>query len=437
MMKNIWCPLPWSHLGVKNNGTLRMCSHSQSAGVGNTVLHQDGKSLTIENLDDTDVLNCETLKQVRRDFMAGNFPSQCKRCQVEKSAGHRSRDEWETLKHHHILTREEALSKTLPDGTYTEPKILSLDLRVGHQCNLRCTMCFPGEATKWYKDYEEIMQEKTFWVDGKEYDLNIRNADFDWARSEEKVDSLIRAGKYIDKIKFGGGEPLLLKHCHSLVRKLVEADYAKNIEIEYSSNLTIFPDELWELWKNFREVKICSSLDAYGIANEAIRYPSKWNVVESNLDMLDDTPDNMTIFTSTTISMLSLEHWADLLLWLDSKNFKKVNSKTHNFSASHPVYNPKYLNIAILDEENFNNIINVQKSKIENSTSNKKESLLQKIEFYEKFYNFMKVKDDVDIYRKQFAERFGRFAKNQNQDWDSIFPMASNIAKQWKEQYGL
>jgi hypothetical protein len=49
----------------------------------------------------------------------------------------------------------------------------------------------------------------------------------------------------------------------------------------------------------------------------------------------------------------------------------------------------------------------------------------------------MKVKDDVDIYRKQFSERFDRFAKNQNQDWDSIFPMASNIAKQWKEQYGL
>ena len=98
-MKKLFCPLPWSHLGVKNNGTLRMCSHSQSAGTGNTVLYQDGKRLYLEDLDSVDVLNCETLVQARKDFLNNIFPEQCNRCKMEKEAGYRSRDEWLSLIH--------------------------------------------------------------------------------------------------------------------------------------------------------------------------------------------------------------------------------------------------------------------------------------------------------------------------------------------------
>ena len=174
-MKKLFCPLPWSHLGVKNNGTLRMCSHSQSAGTGNTVLHQDGKRLYLENLDTVDVLNCETLKQVRRDFLKGEFPTQCNRCKMEKEAGYRSRDEWETLRHQEFFTPEMAYANTKEDGTLKESKILSVDLRVGNQCNLRCVMCFPGESTRWYRDYKEILQETHFGVDGVKYDLDLKN----------------------------------------------------------------------------------------------------------------------------------------------------------------------------------------------------------------------------------------------------------------------
>ena len=67
--------------------------------------------------------------------------------------------------------------------------------------------------------------------------------------------------------------------------------------------MTVFPEHLWDLWANFKKVIFCCSIDAYGEANEAIRYPSKWEIVERNLDMLDNTPDNITAFTSTTISV--------------------------------------------------------------------------------------------------------------------------------------
>jgi sulfatase maturation enzyme AslB (radical SAM superfamily) len=431
-MKKLFCPLPWSHLGVKNNGTLRMCSHSQSAGTGNTVLHQDGKRLYLENLDTVDVLNCETLKQVRRDFLKGEFPTQCNRCKMEKEAGYRSRDEWETLRHQEFFTPEMAYANTKEDGTLKESKILSVDLRVGNQCNLRCVMCFPGESTRWYRDYKEILQETHFGVDGVKYDLDLKNADFDWSRSEDKVASLIKAGKYIEKIKFGGGEPLMIKYCTNLVEKLVEAGYSKNIELEYSINLTIFPDKLWDLWKNFKTVKFCCSIDGPGEANEAIRYPTKWSTVVDSLKMLDDTPSNMVVFTSTTINMLSYEHWADLMLWIDAQKYKKINADVYSFSATHPVYKPQYMNIGIMEQENFNIITNKLFSKVNKSTSNQKTAMLGKIDYYKNLYNDLKFTDNVDLYRKQFATRFDRFATNQKQDWHKIFPYASSLVEKWK-----
>lgn len=431
--KSPWCPLPWSHLSVKNNGTLRLCSHSQSAGLGNTVLlDQDGKHLMLEDLNKVDVLNSETLKEVRKKFVAGEWPGQCFRCQVETQSGKLSRDRWETEKHKDILTKDQALNDTLPDGTIENGKFLTYDLRVGFQCNLRCVMCFPAESSRWYKDYVEIMERDCFGVDGKIYDLDIKNADFDWVKSEEQVNSLISISKYVRKIKFGGGEPLMIKHCHDIVQKLVDAGYASNIELEYSTNLTTFPEHLWNLWKNFREVRFCCSVDAYGEANEAIRWLSKWNMIEKNLDMLDGTPDNMVVFTSTTISMLSLEHFADLMLWLDSKKYKKINTEVFKFSANHAVYYDKCLNIAIMEEDDLYEITSSLKNKIEASTSNRKGDMISAIEYYENFYQNMKIIEDVKMHRKEFADQFYRFAKNQNQNWDKIFPMASKMAKKWK-----
>lgn len=422
----MWCPLPWTHLGVKNNGTLRMCSHSQSAGLGNTVLHHEGKPLTIEDMATIDILNCDTLKQVRKDMLTGEYPVQCNRCKFEKNAGHRSRDEWETLRHINSYTKEMAMSSTLEDGTVIDPQLQDMDLRVGNECNLRCVMCFPGEAKKWYKDYEKIMGESHFNVDGKTYNLVASEGDFDWVRSQEKVSYLLKNSNNLLKIKFGGGEPLIIKHHEQLIEGLIENGCSQDIELEYSSNITVFPERLFELWKKFKLIKICASLDGIGEVNEAIRYPTKWNIVTENLKMLDDTDSNIEVFTSTTVSLLNIDHYCDLLLWLENQNFRKINKKAYKLSASHPVYNPKYLSISILDEHNAKLLFDSLYTRYREN-----KQIYEKVEFYHKFYELTKIENPKE-FRKQFCERFYRFAETQNQNWDNIFPFAKNLIMSWQ-----
>lgn len=422
MSSNIWCPLPWTHIGVKNNGALRLCSHSQSGNNKNTLLD----NLTIDDIGSVDISNCSTLKQVRADMLAGNWPEQCRRCKMDSEAGHRSRNVWETERHADSFTQEYAESITLPDGTVTESNFQSFDLRIGNQCNLRCVMCFPGEATKWYKDYKDIIGEDTFSVDHRVYTLIPSEGDFNWIRAEEKVNKLISVSKHLNKIKFGGGEPLMIKHHKQLIQGLIDSGYAKNIELEYSSNVTVFPPDLFILWKEFKLIKICASIDSIGAANEAIRYPSTWHDVVTNLRMLDTTTDNIEVFTSTTISLLTLEHFANFMLWLDRQQFNKVNKNVFDLLATHPVYSPGYLNIAILSKDQQDRIFSLLRSKLSDS------SMLSKIDYYENYCKLSELTEtDILLYRQQFVDRFERFAKNQNQDWTKIFPEAYKWIQEW------
>lgn len=415
----MWCPLPWTHVAIKNNGSLKMCSHSQQTGSGNTLFYNKRKQLSVNDLS-PDVLNCDTLKEVRREFMSGNWPSQCNRCQIENEANGNSRNNWETEKHKDIFTYEDAVKRTLEDGTFVDPEILDYDMRIGNQCNLRCVMCFPGESSKWYDIYEDVMETDVFIADGKQYNINSTQNEFGWIRNRDNVERVVKAAPLLKKINFGGGEPIVIKQHMDILRGLIDNDRAKDVEIEYSINITSLPESLFPLWKHFRKIILCCSLDALGSANEAIRYPSKWDKVEANLKFIDSLDDYIQAFTSITVNILSLEHFADLMDWIDKQQFKKINKyKGHPNLASHPVYNPKYLSIAILEPHQFNRIWM------------KKPNLKQ--EYYNELYNQIKLDDkDAIQHRKDFVKRFYKFQKLQNQDWTTIFPEAYNVVREWE-----
>jgi sulfatase maturation enzyme AslB (radical SAM superfamily) len=405
-----------------------MCSHSQSAGTGNTLLSNSDKILTIHDLDDYDVINCTTLKAVRKTMLDGQWPEQCQRCKDESAVGGNSRDKWETARHADSFTYDMALKLTDQDGKVNDTGFMDFDLRIGNQCNLRCVMCFPGEASKWYDSYENITDNDHFVVDNHIYDLKTSKNAFSWSRDKSNIDALIRKSKQLLKIKFGGGEPLLIKHHRYLLESLISAGYAGRMELEYSSNLTIFPPDLFTIWENFKQIRICASIDAYGIANDAIRYHSDWKAVTDNLHMLDNTKDNISVFLSTTISNLSLEHYGSLLLWAQQQRFKKI--KEH---ASHLVYNPKHFSISILEKKHLDRMISKSKDAISDNAR-----LVKRVQYYENLYNEVAMEDrDAIEHRISFVKIFDRLSIDQKQEWYDIFPIAAEVVNEWKDRYNV
>ena len=422
-LNNIWCPIPWSHVAVKSNGALRICSHSQSGGNKNTLLELDGKTLRIDDIDNA--LNSDTLKDVRLKFINNEWPEQCRRCKIEQQAGKRSRNQWEATMYD--LTKEDAMNITQLDGTVTEQRILSMDLRLGNKCNLQCVMCYPGESNQWNKIQEQITGSKVFMIDNVTYSTD-GHEHFEWCNQEEYYQLLTEHAKHVQKIKFGGGEPWLVKQHLTLLKNLLEQDLAKNIELEYSINVTIVPQEFLRTIDQFKFVKLCCSVDGYGQVNEAIRYPTKWEVIEKNLDFLDTAPPNSAIFTSTTISILNIEHFVTWMQWLESKQFKKINTDTFSGIVSHPVMNPKYLNLRLMTNEQNTRLFN----ELEKQASSP--AMLTTLQQWKEYSKTLPMSDEEIIQgRKDLAEFFVKMSAIQGKDWKIIFPKCYRMIQEWNE----
>jgi hypothetical protein len=422
-LDNVWCPIPWSHVAVKSNGYLRVCSHSQSGGNKNTLLEKDGRLLRINDIDQA--LNSDTLKDVRIKFLNNEWPEQCRRCKLEQAAGKRSRNQWEATMYD--FTREDAERITLLDGTVTEQRVLSMDLRLGNKCNLQCVMCYPGESNQWNKIQEQITGSKVFMIDHVTYSTD-GHEHFDWCNQQDYYQLLTDHSEYLQKIKFGGGEPWLVKQHLILLKNLIEQGFSKNIELEYSINVTVIPKEFLDAISQFKFVKLCCSIDAYGEVNEAIRYPTKWNVIEKNLDFLDGMPDHFSIFTSTTLSILNIEHFVTWMQWLESKQFKKINLNTFSDIVSHPVMNPKYLNLRLMTAKQHLEIFKYLKEQTDNHR------ILTMLTQWEEYSKTLPMTDKEIVQgRKDLLNFFIKMSAIQGKDWKIIFPRCHRMIVEWNE----
>jgi len=423
-MSEIWCPIPWSHIAVKSNGFLRICSHSQSGGNKNTLLQNDGEFLRIENIND-DVMNCDTLKEVRQKFINNEWPEQCRRCKIEQEAGKRSRNQWEATMYD--FDKNDARDITLVDGTITDQKIFSMDLRLGNKCNLQCVMCYPGESNKWYKIQEQITGSKEFMIDHVMYDSS-GHKHFEWCDEKEYYDLLLEHAPHLQKIKFGGGEPWLVKNHMYFIEELIQRGYSDHIELEYSINMTFVPQDVLDTIENFKHVKLCCSVDGYGEVNEAIRHPTKWKVVSDNLDLLDLSPAHANVFTSTTVSILNIEHFVSWMEWLKHRNFNKINKDTYAGVVSHPVMNPKYLNLRLMTDKQNKQMFDYLRSQ---STDNHMIEKLNQWEIYSR--KIPMSEEEIDQGRKDLRTFFNNMSSVQNKDWKTIFPMCYQMMQEWQD----
>lgn len=407
-MNDIWCPLPWTHISVCNNGDFRLCSHSQSINQNqDATVFKDNKKLNIKTISSIDeVLNSELHKEVRKKFMNNKWPDQCVRCKLDYESGKTPRNIWEQKIYSNNFSKKESFDITKENGQLVKTKLISADLRMGNICDIKCLMCFPGESTIWKKYYNDITGEDSYPMNGENINLKDIDGMFKWSFNETYLDFLVENGQYLKKIKFGGGEPLLLKSVKKFVNKLVKAGFSKNIEIEYSTNVLNLTEELFQIWRNFKRVKLCCSIDGTAEINSFVRNGTDWNKVLLNIDKIECSSDNIEAFISSTYSIFNISNLVDFSNWILNQNFKKINKNTGVLGVTHPVYSPGYLAISLIDTDLFNNLFDTFKSK----TNNK--HILKRIYFYESIHKKLNKNNEFD--KKYFVNYYENIKKHKD-----------------------
>lgn len=356
-----FCVLPWIHFATRPNGDMRLCCGSNSSGAGNDheiglVKNETGQPANFGRETPMSAWNNEYMRSVRTTMLEGKIPASCTKCFDEESQGVASKRMWETGTWiEDGIDIEELVTQTQEDGTVPE-KLVYLDLRLGHTCNLKCVMCSPHDSSKWVGDHKKIyplfqakeLKEQMQW-DQKSFNNKWHeNPDF-WKEMYAQIPNL-------KQVYFAGGEPLMIKEHKLFLEEIIRQGYADKILIRYNTNGLLITDDIIDIWKHFKKVKVGFSIDDIGDRNYYIRYPSDWDTIVKNLHKLDNTPDNIHVSIATAIQILNVKTITELAKWKIQQNFKKVNNSnvTGGIEAGggiinmHLVYIPTFLSIKCL-----------------------------------------------------------------------------------------
>lgn len=340
--KESFCVLPWIHSFVNFNGHYQVCCSSEEFHTSIDDSH--GKPLNIQDRPPiAEVMNAKLMCDVRSDMISGKWHSVCTRCKEIEDLGGVSRRNIENREYSGLI--KNLLDSTNEDGVLKEiPEIKNIDYRLGNLCNLKCTMCSPQSTLMWIKEWNSVKPPYEQYSDEKMKEFSSYN----WIEKDFLMQEFAEKIPFADRLHFAGGEPLITPQMVTMLKLCVEKGVAQNITLSYNTNVTRLPPEVLELWKNFKDVKLLCSVDAFGTLNEYIRYPSKWEVIDRNLSYLDKHAAEFNIseiILATTVQIYNVLELDQLYTYL--KKFQHIIPALNLIN----LLTPKYMQTTLLPPE--------------------------------------------------------------------------------------
>jgi len=317
------CMVPWISIETSPIGTARPCCLAKDEI---TYFDEQGiehkynlKEHTLE-----EIYHSRYMQLLRRDFLYGNKPETCQRCWDEEAAGR-------TSKRINTRIRQKDYYDQVDWHNLNPNQLWFIDLKLGNICNLKCRICGSWSSSKWVN--EEIDYAKQIFNDQnliqffkKEEHLAyqfLQNGT--WPRESEIFwDNLKTLLPNIKYFEFTGGEPFLIQQHFDLLEYAVEQGYAKNIEVHYNTNGTVFPDN-HTLWTHFKHVEVAFSIDNTEDRFEYERYGAKWDEVQLNLAKFNSMRClEFSTQICLTVNIQNVYYLPEICAWIDTQTFDHI-----------------------------------------------------------------------------------------------------------------
>lgn len=317
LKSNHFCVLPFIHSCIWTDGRVLPCCINQHHVLGN--VKQD-------NLNDVYSNSNTQLVEIRRELINGpNLPMSCRRCQnMETNYADNSYRYYSNKNYGHLLDN---LDIHL-DGTVTEQKISTWDVRFSNLCNLKCRTCDDINSSKIAEEAKKHDNQN----------ITVLKEAF-----EDKAVFLEFFKKNIDNITeiyFCGGEPLLLEEHYEILDLLIEHGKFDTI-LRYNTNGTKLTfrdrDVVKDYWTKFKDIRLGLSIDAGWDQLYYIRHGAKWETILENIRRIVENCPHIFVQLSPTIGILNAFHVSRLHLYLVEQGLIKLNNVFFNI-LTYPVY---------------------------------------------------------------------------------------------------
>jgi len=346
------------HLSTRTNGAMQLCCHANSGSAEDyrSIGHNrkdTGEFVYVDKDRPSEYWNTEYYKNIRKKFMQGKAPIECRACFKEEASGYRSKRQWENDEWAEKISFEDVLARVEPDGT-APFDIKYVDMKLGNKCDLACLMCNPADSSQWIPDYNKLMKsdisqetkDTIHWSKDKGK-LNWYKSDsVFWSDLESKLNT-------VQNFYIIGGEPTINSEFASFLQMCVKNGHSGRINLRFNTNGLTTTEELKSLYTCFKTALIHLSLDGFGSHHDLIRYPSDWATMEKKLYWWDDMPDNVKITIDVTASILNIFHIPDLIKWKIEKQFRNINKWPTNAGllGIHFLHSPDILNVTVLPKD--------------------------------------------------------------------------------------
>jgi len=281
-----FCYSPWTNVDISPQGNISPCCKFQMAK------YNQKFNIQRDTLDD--YVGSDFLAEIKQDFIQGNWPSGCERCQIEEQHNIESKRQldYQRWKEHYNRYK------------LVDTQFITASIAFGNTCNLKCITCSPQTSSRWQHEYKEI------------YNINVDNVHF---YQNDFVVKFAEQAPNVIHLDIPGGEPFLsgVDSQQQLLKYYVDSGQANNITLHYTTNATVFPDQAWwDQWQHFKEIDMQLSIDGVGARYEYIRYPGKWDTLISNVSQyLNCQSDNFRLSVSHTVSAYNIFYLDEFVSW--------------------------------------------------------------------------------------------------------------------------
>lgn len=308
----VFCVLPWIHLHSWPDGSCYQCCISVNGA----------KSAVGDLTTDTiaEIINNDTMKEVRRNMLAGKPVENCNKCyEAQKLKGFSWRNGFNREFQEFIPG---ILADTQEDGTI-DPKLRYVDFRFSNLCNLGCRTCGAALSSKIAGTPTREFSKGVIahYTDKKVFNPSGNIVAFENAKPNFFDQDLKKYLKDTKCYYFAGGEPLIQPE-HFNVLSYIDENKWYDRELRYSTNLSnlIYKQtDFVEIWKKFQNVWLMCSIDHIGDKLEYIRQESKHDRIFKNFDRLVENKFKISIVS--VISIYNIYDLYEFFEYLDSHDY--------------------------------------------------------------------------------------------------------------------
>ena len=325
--EHFFCPAPWKN----------MYYHINNA----TPCHVIKNNL---KLGPDEYLKSDWLKNIKQDLINGVVPESCANCKSREDQGLKSTRGagW-----NYFNTGPEPSMDISGFKVDEEIQLRRLDIRTTNLCNFKCRMCTEDSSSEIAKEKQKF--DIPVYLNSEKMDDSIYSSPLEHIEELKKL----CLNETVNRVVFGGGEPLLIKDYYDFMDFLIEHDLNKRISIELFSNCSVYNPKFVERLLKFKSVDFVMSIDGVGKTAEYLRHGTDWNVVKENMLKFNSLPLNIWVNTAvSSYVLLDASSLAQFLMELYSTN-DKIQSKCYTVPVAqkmHHKFLSKDLQNAVINE---------------------------------------------------------------------------------------